>query len=114
MASDALRATRNRKTTVFLSCARLRLGNPPDGVIPRLVLAIGWAFSLFNCPVIFRFQNSKPSLSIFHKLSQQSLLEFHNSPQNGNTDIYWISSSIIEELRLQADFKNKNNKLLFE
>ncbi|OFX87149.1 MAG: hypothetical protein A2W99_07375 [Bacteroidetes bacterium GWF2_33_16] len=48
------------------------------------------------------------------KLSQQSLLEFHNSPQNGNTDIYWISSSIIEELRLQADFKNKNNKLLFE
>lgn len=33
------------------------------------------------------------------KLRTDSLQHFHNSPQNGNSDIYWISSKIIDELR---------------
>lgn len=38
------------------------------------------------------------------KLSAEMLQEFHNSPQNGNTDIYWVSTSLIEELREKASF----------
>jgi len=38
------------------------------------------------------------------KLSTEMLQEFHNSPQNGNTDIYWVSTSLIEELREKAMF----------
>lgn len=38
------------------------------------------------------------------KLSTETLQQFHNSPQNGNTDIYWISTSVIEELREKAGF----------
>jgi hypothetical protein len=37
-------------------------------------------------------------------LSVESLHNFHNSPQNGNTDIYWISATIIDELREKAKF----------
>ncbi len=37
-------------------------------------------------------------------LSRDSLQQFHNSPQNGNSDIYWISSAIIDELRDKAKF----------
>ena len=38
------------------------------------------------------------------KLSTETLREFHNSPQNGNPDIYWVSSSVIEKLRENAKF----------
>jgi hypothetical protein len=38
------------------------------------------------------------------KLSTESLQNFHNSHQNGNSDIYWISTSVIEELRENAKF----------
>ncbi len=38
------------------------------------------------------------------KLSTEMLQEFHNSPQNGNPDIYWISTAIIEKLRESAQF----------
>lgn len=31
--------------------------------------------------------------------SLESLVEIHNSPENGNSDIYWIDAGIIEELR---------------
>lgn len=35
-------------------------------------------------------------------LSAESLQNFNNSPQNGNTDIYWICTSVIEELKVNA------------
>lgn len=38
------------------------------------------------------------------KLSTESLQLFHNSPQNGSSDIYWISSTIIDKLRENAQF----------
>jgi hypothetical protein len=38
------------------------------------------------------------------KLSTEMLQGFHTSPQNGNTDIYWISSTVIDELRKNARF----------
>ena len=40
----------------------------------------------------------------FGNLSTESQQQFHNSPQNGNTDIYWISASVINELREKATF----------
>ena len=33
-----------------------------------------------------------------------NLYNFYNSPQNGNSDIYWISNSIIEDLKKKAIF----------
>jgi hypothetical protein len=36
--------------------------------------------------------------------SNRDMLKFHNTPQNGNTDIYRISSSIIDGLRERAGF----------
>jgi len=38
------------------------------------------------------------------RLSTESLQQFHNSPQNGSSDIYWISTRLIEELRKNAKF----------
>jgi hypothetical protein len=38
------------------------------------------------------------------KLSTESLQNFHNSHQNGSSDIYWISTSVIEELRENVRF----------
>lgn len=38
------------------------------------------------------------------ELSRQSLNDFYNAPMNGNSDIYWISASVIDELRLLAVF----------
>jgi len=38
------------------------------------------------------------------RLSTKTLQEFHNSPQNGNPDIYWISTTVIEKLRENATF----------
>lgn len=36
------------------------------------------------------------------KLTNETMQSFFNAPQNGNTDIYWISSSVIQELELKA------------
>jgi len=38
------------------------------------------------------------------KLSTEMLRNLHNSPQNGNPDIYWISSAVIEKLRANARY----------
>jgi hypothetical protein len=32
-------------------------------------------------------------------LTARSLQELHNTPGNGNSDIYWIEAAILEELR---------------
>ena len=36
------------------------------------------------------------------ELNAQAFQNFHNAPQNGNTDIYWINTSFIDDLRKQA------------
>lgn len=38
------------------------------------------------------------------KLDAESLQNFHNSPRNGSSDIYWISTRVIEQLREKANF----------
>lgn len=63
-----------------------------------------WSASVSSDGKYIFFMSARMNNNEIDKLSQQSLHEFHNSPQNGNTDIYWISSSVIDELRQQADF----------
>lgn len=38
------------------------------------------------------------------EFTYDNFYDLHNSPQNGLSDIYWIKSDFIEELRLQAKF----------
>ena len=38
------------------------------------------------------------------ELSRKSLFDLFNSPRNGNTDIYWISTRVIDKLRAKAIF----------
>ncbi len=47
------------------------------------------------------FMSARMGKHKLDKLSSQSLQDFFNSPQNGNSDIYWISTSVIQKLRLQ-------------
>lgn len=50
------------------------------------------------------FMSAKMGDHKLERLSRESMQGFSNSPQNGNTDIYWISTSIIEKLREQSQF----------
>lgn len=61
-----------------------------------------WSASVTPDGKFIFFMSAKMKNNNLNVLSTKSLLDFHNSPQNGNTDIYWISSSIIEELRRSA------------
>lgn len=38
------------------------------------------------------------------ELTWEKLLDLHNSPRNGNSDIYWIKADFISALRIQAIF----------
>jgi hypothetical protein len=48
------------------------------------------------------FMSDRQGSNTLDHLSTESLENFHNTPQNGNTDIYWISSSVIDELRVKS------------
>lgn len=63
-----------------------------------------WSASISADGKYLFFMSARMHKDTLNQLSHQSLQKFHNSPQNGNTDIYWISSSVIDTLRLQAIF----------
>lgn len=63
-----------------------------------------WSASVSADGKYIFFMSDRMGNTILGKLSTESLQQFHNSPQNGNTDIYWISASVIEELREDAKF----------
>jgi len=63
-----------------------------------------WSASVSPDGKYLFFMSARMENNTLDQLSQQSLNRFHNSPQNGNSDIYWISSSVIDELKLQARF----------
>ncbi|MCE5345100.1 MAG: hypothetical protein LLG13_02265 [Bacteroidales bacterium] len=63
-----------------------------------------WSASVSTDGKYLFFMSAQMGSNNLKELSQQSLHNFHNTPQNGNTDIYWISSSVINELRAQAKF----------
>ena len=58
-----------------------------------------WSASVTPDGKFMFFMSAKMGNNTLGVLNAHSLLDFHNSPQNGNTDIYWISSSIIDDLK---------------
>lgn len=63
-----------------------------------------WSASVSSDGRYLFFMSARMGNNTLDQLSQQSLNRFHNSPQNGNSDIYWISYSVIDELKLQARY----------
>lgn len=63
-----------------------------------------WSASISSDGKYLFFMSARMDNNTLNHFSTQSMQNFYNKPQNGNTDIYWISTSIIEELRLQAKF----------
>ena len=63
-----------------------------------------WSASVSADGKYIFFMSDRMGNKSLGKLGTESLQNFHNSPQNGNTDIYWISSSVIKELRKNAKF----------
>jgi Tol biopolymer transport system component len=45
-----------------------------------------------------------PEMELKGKITLDIYNELHNSPQNGLSDIYWVSTDFIEDLRLTASF----------
>lgn len=61
--------------------------------------AFEWSASVSTDGRYLFFMSARPGNNRLETLSRQSMQEFHNLPQNGNSDIYWISASVIEELK---------------
>lgn len=58
-----------------------------------------WSASVTTDGRYIFFMSDRPGGGITKQLSRESMQDFHNTPQNGNTDLYWISSRLIEKLR---------------
>jgi len=63
-----------------------------------------WSASVSTDGRYLFFMSDRMGGTSLVKLSGESLQEFHNSPQNGNTDIYWVSSTVIDGLRGKVRF----------
>lgn len=63
-----------------------------------------WSASTSTDGKYLFFMSARMDDNTLNELSNQSFQKFYNSPQNGNMDIYWMSSSVIDELKLQAKF----------
>lgn len=63
-----------------------------------------WSASVTADRKYLFFMSARMGNNKLETLSSGSLQKFFNSPQNGNTDIYWISASIIEDLRKKAQY----------
>jgi hypothetical protein len=63
-----------------------------------------WSASVTTDGRYIFFMSDRPGEGITGELSNESLQNFHNTTGNGNTDLYWISSSVIEELRTKAKY----------
>jgi hypothetical protein len=63
-----------------------------------------WSASVSTDGKYLFFMSDRAGGKSLEMLSSETLQLFHNSPQNGNPDIYWISSSVIEKLRCNAKF----------
>ena len=52
-----------------------------------------------------RFNKNKPSMLTF-----KNLVEMHNSPENGNSNIYWMKADFINDLKEKATFTKNEEK----
>ncbi len=63
-----------------------------------------WSASVSADGKYLFFMSDRMGSTSLVELSTGSLQQFHNSRQNGSSDIYWISTSIIVQLRKNAKF----------
>lgn len=63
-----------------------------------------WSASVSPDGKYLFFMSDRMGSGSLAKLSRETLQEYHNSPQNGNPDIYRVSSALIEKLKGQAKF----------
>ncbi len=56
------------------------------------------------------FMSARPTLKGIEKLDYQIIQELNNSPESGNSNIYWIKAGFIEDLKHKAIFKTNNGK----
>lgn len=64
-----------------------------------------WSASLSPDGKYLFFMSARRGSNHIDELSAESIDRFYRSPQNGNTDIYWIGTAFIEELRRKAQFE---------
>lgn len=63
-----------------------------------------WSASVSTDGHYLFFMSARMGSDHLSRLNSESMQDLHNSPQNGNSDIYWISSSVIDNLRVKAIF----------
>ncbi|MFA6951415.1 MAG: hypothetical protein WCQ70_12090 [Lentimicrobiaceae bacterium] len=63
-----------------------------------------WSATISTDGKYLFFMSARLGSHKLDKLTTESLQNFFNAPQNGNTDIYWISTSVIDELKAKAGF----------
>jgi len=78
----------------------------PINMGPEVNSANGWEWSASvstDGRWLF-FMSARMGSNHLTSLSRESMQAMHNSPQNGNSDIYWVSAAVIERLRAKAIF----------
>jgi len=63
-----------------------------------------WSASVSPGGKYLFFMSDRMGAGSLGNLSTETLQQFHNSPHNGITDIYWISSRVIDGLKEKAKF----------
>ncbi len=76
----------------------------PMNLGPTINTADGQEWSPYVSPdgKYFFFMASRPSIKSRYspeRLTYRDILRLHNEPKNGNFDIWWVDSAVIEELR---------------
>ncbi len=76
----------------------------PINMEPYLKSEGGWSISISPDQKYLFFMATKTSKNEDIILSNNTMKELYNGPQNGNPDIYWVKAGFIEDLRKQAVF----------
>jgi hypothetical protein len=78
----------------------------PINMGPKINSAVGSEWSFYVSPdgkcIFYMASKILPENKQPKKLTHEFFKQLHNSPENGSADIYWMNSTIIEELRAKA------------
>jgi len=66
--------------------------------------AFEWSAAVSTDGRYLFFMSGRMGTTTLESLSRESLQQLHDSPQNGNSDIYWIGTAVIDRLRAKAVF----------
>lgn len=54
------------------------------------------------------FMSARTKIDNIEKLTYQTMQQLHNSPESGNSNIYWIKADFIQDLKQKAIFTENN------